>query len=315
MVTDEVQAVTGAYGYSGQYIARRLLAQGKRVITLTNSPARDNSLGEQVRAYRFHFDQPERLVEALSGVTVLYNTYWVRFNHDDFTFSRAVENSQTLFRAARQAGVERIVHVSITNPSLESRLEYFNGKARVEQALRESGVSYAILRPAVLFGKEDILINNIAWVLRRLPVFGVFGDGQYRLQPIYVDDLARLAVEQGERRENTVIDAIGPETYTFRGLVAEIGRAIQHARPVAFVPPRLGYWAAALLGWLKGDVLLTWEEVQGLMQGRLYVDAPPAGETRLSAWMRENQDALGRAYASELARRRDRKKGYGGGKR
>jgi NADH dehydrogenase len=106
--------------------------------------------------------------------------------------------------------VQRIVHVSITNPSEESPLEYFSGKARLEQALAATAMSYAILRPTVLFGKEDILINNIAWALRRLPVFGVFGDGHYRLQPIYVDDLAQLAVEQGANRENVVIDAIGP---------------------------------------------------------------------------------------------------------
>lgn len=306
----ETHAVTGAYGYSGQYIARRLLAQGKQVITLTNSPGRENPFGEQVPAYRFHFDQPARLVEPLRGVSVLYNTYWVRFNHGDFTFDSAVRNSRILFEAARDAGVRRIVHVSITNPSRDSSLEYFSGKAHVEQALAESGVPHTILRPAVLFGKEDILINNIAWVLRRLPLFGVFGDGEYRLQPIYVDDLAKLAVEQGQQTGNILIDAIGPETYTFRGLVEEIGRAIGHPRPVVSVPPRLGYWAASLLGWLQRDVLLTWEEVQGLMQGLLYVDSPPAAETKLSAWMRQNRDSLGHHYASELARRRDRKKRY-----
>ncbi len=307
----EIHAVTGAYGYSGQYIARRLLDRGQRVITLTNSPERKNSFGERVPAYRFHFDQPEKLVDSLRNVSVLYNTYWVRFNHGDFSFGSAVENSQILFEAARQAGVERIVHVSITNPSLDSPLEYFRGKAQVEQALQASGISHAILRPAVLFGKEDILINNIAWVLRRLPVFGVFGRGNYRLQPIYVDDLAKLAVEQGRRHENVVVDAIGPETYTFRTLVEEIGRAVGCPRPVVSVPPRLGYWAAGLLGWLKGDVLLTWEEVLGLTQGLLYVDSPPAAQTRLSEWMRENRESLGRRYASELARRQDRKRGYG----
>ena len=307
----EIHAVTGAYGYSGKYIARRLLDRGKRVITLTNSPERENPFGRQVPAYRFHFDQPERLIESLKGVAVLYNTYWVRFNHGDFTFENAVRNSRSLFQAAREAGVQRIVHVSITNPSLDSRLEYFSGKARVEQALAESGVPHSILRPAVLFGKEDILINNIAWVLRRLPVFGVFGDGQYRLQPIYVDDLAKLAVEQGQQSGDAVIDAIGPETYTFRSLVEEIGRAVGHPRPEISVPPRLGYWAAVLLGWAKRDVLLTWEEVQGLMQGLLYVDSPPTGETRLSEWMRENKASLGYKYASELARRRNRKKRYG----
>ena len=172
--------------------------QGENVITLTNSSSRANPFGGRVRAFPFHFERPDLLVQHLKDVSVLYNTYWVRFGpHAD-----AVRNTLALFEAAKEAGVERIVHVSITNPSEDSPLEYFRGKAKLEKALVNSGISYAILRPAVLFGKEDILINNIAWTLRHLPVFGVFGDGRYRLQPIYVDDLASLAVEQGKSRAN-----------------------------------------------------------------------------------------------------------------
>lgn len=171
--------VTGAFGYSGKYIAQRLLECGCVVRTLTDSPQRNNPFGDVVSAEPFHFDEPKKLIESLKGVSVLYNTYWVRFNHQDFTFADAVDNTKILFDSARQARVERIVHVSITNPSLDSTLEYFRGKAQLEEALVCSGMSYAILRPAVLFGREDILINNIAWFLRRFPVFGVFGRGHY----------------------------------------------------------------------------------------------------------------------------------------
>ncbi len=177
-----IHAVTGAYGYSGKYIAQRLLDQGHTVITLTNSLSRANPFGTAVRAMPFDFDRPDLLAEHLQGVSVLYNTYWVRFNHRLFQHADAVRNTLTLFAAARKAGVRRIVHVSITNPSEDSPLEYFRGKATLEKALVDSGISYAILRPAVLFGKEDILINNIAWTLRRFPVFALFGDGRYRLQ-------------------------------------------------------------------------------------------------------------------------------------
>ena len=197
MIEPTLHVVTGAFGYSGRYIAQRLLDCGHRVRTLTNSMDRENAFQGRVEAMPYHFDAPDRLTESLRGVAVLYNTYWVRFNHRTFTHAQAVRNTQTLFEAAKRAGVGRIVHVSITNPSEDSQLEYFHGKAVLERSLRESGIPHTILRPTVLFGKEDILVNNIAWTLRRLPVFGVFGDGQYRLQPIYVDDLAKLAVEQG----------------------------------------------------------------------------------------------------------------------
>ena len=310
MTKKHIQAVTGAFGYSGQYIARRLLAQGERVMTLTNSVDRENLFNGRIPAHPFNFDNPDKLAESLQGVKVLYNTYWVRFNHKQFKHAGAVQNTLTLFAAAKKAGVERVVHVSITNPSLESPLEYFRGKAVLEQALIESGLSYAILRPTVLFGKEDILINNIAWLLRKFPVFGVFGDGQYRLQPIYVDDLAQLAVEQGESRENVILNAIGPETFTYRELAQTLGEIIGRKRSIISIPPTLGYWAGKVMGWLVNDVIITREEIEGLMAGLLYVDTPPTGQTRLTEWARARADSLGRHYTSELARRRDRQRAY-----
>jgi NADH dehydrogenase len=188
---------------------------------------------------------------------MLYNTYWVRFDYADFSHAAGIQNSLKLFSAAKQAGVRRIVHISITNPSENSPLPYFSGKARLERGIIESGLSYAILRPAVLFGNEDILINNIAWTLRHLPVFGIFGDGSYRIQPIYVDDLARLAVEAGQEQTDRIVDAIGPETFTYSELVWTIGDIIGKRRLRLSVSPTLGYWAGWLIGKLMGDILIT----------------------------------------------------------
>ena len=310
MKTNAIHAVTGAFGYSGHYMAARLLEQGRTVITLTNSLHRANPFGGSVRALPLSFAEPARLVEALSGVDVLYNTYWVRFNHRTFTQAQAVANTFVLFDAARRAGVRRVVHVSITNPAEDSSLEYFSGKARLERALRESGLSYAILRPAVLFGREDILINNIAWALRRFPFFAVFGDGSYRLQPILVDDLAELAVAEGMRYENVTINAIGPETFTYRELVQAVGNAIGRPRPLVNVPPGVGYLFSKVLGWFMRDRFITRDEIRGLMSDLLYVNTPPTGKTPLTEWMKQNAATLGRRYASELDRRRDRKKPY-----
>ena len=258
----------------------------------------------------FHFDAPAKLVDVLKGADALYNTYWVRFNYGDFSHASAVENTLTLFAAAKEAGVRRVVHISIANPSEDSDLEYFRGKAQLERALRESGLSYAILRPTVLFGKEDILVNNIAWVLRRFPVFGLFGNGEYRIQPIYVDDLAELAVREGGHDANTVIDAIGPETFTFRRLVRTIGEIIGKRRPIISIPPGMGRLAAAVIGKMVGDVFLTPEEIQGLMRDLLCTASPPAGHTALTTWAQAHANTLGMRYASELARRRNRRAAY-----
>jgi uncharacterized protein YbjT (DUF2867 family) len=308
-MTQELHVVTGAFGFSGRYIAARLLKQDQRVRTLTNSPQRANPFEGQVEVHPLDFDVAQ-LSESLHGAQVLYNTYWVRFNRAGYVQSVAVQNTLKLFQAAQEAGVRRVVHVSITNPSPDSRLEYFSSKARMEQALIESGLSYAILRPTVIFGEEDVLINNIAWMLRRLPVFGVFGAGEYGIQPIHVDDFARLAVQQGQESANVVIDAIGPETFTYRELVRAIGVSIGKPRPIISVPPWLGYLVAALVGKLVGDVTLTRAEIEGLMQGLLCTSSPPAGTTKLTTWAREHADALGKNYASEIARHRDRLETY-----
>jgi NADH dehydrogenase len=238
---------------------------------------------------------------ALEGVRVLYNTYWVRFAHGGTDHALAVERSIRLFRAAREAGVERIVHVSITNPSLDSPLPYFRGKAEVERALAATGISHAILRPAVFFGGRDVLINNIAFLLRRLPVFGL-APGSYGLQPVHVEDMARLAVEQGQGRTSLTMDAVGPETFGVDELVRLVRRAIGSRALVAPVPPSLLLLASRLLGRVVGDVVLTPDEVVGLTTNLLVSRAPPTASTRFSAWLDLNATVLGRAWANELVR-------------
>lgn len=303
-------AVTGAFGYSGRYITQRLLAAGHSVMTLTNSPDRPNPFGGKLEVFPFHFDEPARLTESLRGADALINTYWVRFNHKLFTHDEAVNNTKILFLSAKDAGVRRIVHVSITNPDIESHLPYFKGKAELETALESLGVSYCILRPTVLFGKEDVLINNIAWSLRHLPVFGVFGSGSYKLQPIYVDDLAAAAVEKAAGQENEIINAIGPETFVYREMIEMIRRSVGSRCLIIGVSPALGYWACRALGAVMRDVIITPEEIRGLMDGRLYVDSPALGATRLSQWVEKHRHTLGLHYTSELARRVDRVSKY-----
>jgi uncharacterized protein YbjT (DUF2867 family) len=302
-----IHVVTGAFGFSGKYIARRLLEKGCAVRTLTSSPDRANPFAGAVTAFPFRFDQPQEMARSMQGAEVLYNTYWVRFNRGEFDQTQAVSNTNKLIEAARQAGLRRIVHVSITNPSLDSPLQYFRGKAELEEAVKRCGLSFAILRPAVLFGHGGILVNNIAWILRRFPLFGIFGDGQYRLQPIYVDDFAALAVAAGQRTSNEIVDAIGPQTFTYRELVSQIGICIGKRRPFVPIPDWFGLAVAWLIGRLRNDVVLTGPEIAGLRAGLLCTDSPPVGETRLTDWAAQNADQLGRRYASELARRRDKR--------
>ena len=304
-------AITGAFGFTGKYLAQRLLKQGHKVITLTNSPSRPHPFKEDIQAYPFHFNSPEIMAKSLEGVDVLYNTYWVRFNHTQFTHSTAVDNTKSLFEAAQLAGVKRIVHISITNADENSSLEYFSGKGHLERILQESGMSHAIIRPAVLFGPSGILINNIAWVLRYFPCFAMFGNGKYHIQPIFVDDLAELMAEQGNLRDNVILNALGEEDYTYKDLVKMIRKELGVWRPIVPTPPSLGYLASKAIGRVVGDNFVTKEEIEGLMADLLHVPgSPTTGKTKLSTWVRENKDTLGKKYMGELIRRTDRKFEY-----
>ncbi len=295
-------AVTGAFSYTGKYIARRLLAEGEQLITLTGHPGRPDPFVGSVRAFPLDFTDEAALTSSLKGASVLVNTYWIRFDRGRNTQSRAVENTRRLIAASRAAGVKRLVHVSITNPSLASPLPYFHGKAAMEQIVHESGLSYAILRPTVLFGTEDVLINNMAFLLRRFPIFAVPGRGDYRLQPVYVDDLASLAVDAARRSDSYTIDTVGPDTFAFREMVELIGKSIGATRPIVNCPPVLALLTARILGAVLHDVLLTRDEVAGLMANLLVSRVPPRCPTRLEDWLSANRQTVGIRYASELAR-------------
>lgn len=295
-------AVTGAFSYSGKYITRRLLERGEEIVTLTNHPNRPDPFNGKVKAFPLNFSNPAELVESLRGADVLVNTYWIRFDKGSNTQPKAVENTKILVDAAVKAGVKRMIHISITNPSADSRLPYFWGKAANEKFVTESGMSYAILRPTVLFGKEDILVNNIAWLMRRLPLFGLPGDGSCKLSPVYVDDLAELAAEAVYKKENYVWDAVGPDEFTFKEMAGLIGSAIGKKRLLIPLPPRLALLAAQFLSLFVNDVMLTSEEVDGLMANLLVSKEPPRCKTSLKDWLKENRETVGRNYASELAR-------------
>jgi uncharacterized protein YbjT (DUF2867 family) len=298
----ELDVVTGAFGYTGKYITRRLLDAGKRVHTITGHPKRANCFGNQVEIAFMDFGDRAGLVRSLRGASVLYNTYWVRFNHGRATFDEAVANSRLLIQAAKEARVRKIVHLSIANPSLDSHLPYYSGKAQVEKAIMDSGLSFAILRPTVIFGIEDILINNIAWFARHFPVFAIPGSGQYQLQPIFVEDLADLATNSARQESSGVLDAVGPEVLAFEDLVRQIAIAVCANTKFIHVSPRVVLQMLRLVGPAIGDVVLTREEIEGLMANLLVSKHPAAGRTRFSSWLDQNATLLGKRYKSELQR-------------
>jgi uncharacterized protein YbjT (DUF2867 family) len=299
-----LDAVTGAFSYSGRSIATALINSGRQVRTLTGHPNRAKD-ATPVNIHPLDFDDQIGLVTSLEGVTTLYNTYWVRFAHGRIDHELAVENSRALFQAARRAGVERIVHVSITHPSVDSPLPYFRGKAFVERALAETGISYAVVRPAILFGGDGVLLNNIAWLLRHFPIFAIGGRGDYRIRGIHVDDLAQLCLEKGGQRFDSVSNAVGPERPTFLELVNSIKNVVDSRSLLVHLPGRVLPILSRAVGTALGDILLTRDEYRAMAEGLADTEGPATGATALSNWLIEQAPVLGLTYANELKRHFD----------
>ena len=294
--------VTGAYSFTGRFIARRLLAEGRPLKTLTNHPQRAGSEDIKAEVAPLQFADRAALVESLRGAEVLYNTYWVRFNHGRTRFGEAVANTRVLLGAARDAGVRKVVHISVSNPSEDSLLDYYAGKARSERAVRESGLAWAIVRPTLIFGHGDILINNIAWLLRRLPVFGIPGRGDYRLQPVAGEDVAEIATWAARQVDNVTVDAAGPDVIYYSEMVESIAIAVGKHPRFLYVSPKNAVRAARLIGRVMNDVTLNEPELQGLMQELLLSRERPRGTRRLDNWLLGSAATIGVNYASELDR-------------
>ena len=295
--------VTGAFDYTGRYLAGILLERGAKVKTLTGHPNRPNPFSDAIETAPFSFDNPDALAHSLESAAVVFNTYWIRFPSGDLTFERAARNVKTLIDAASRTGVTRFVHISITNANVDSPLPYFRNKGLVEQYLMRSGLSYAILRPAIIFGSEDILLHNISWMLRRFPLFTIPGHGNYRVQPIFVGDLARLAVEMANERRNLTIDAVGPEIFTFNELVKLLARTVASKARIVHVSPSVELVLAWIFSRLTGDVTLTRNEIRGLMGDLLVSHTAATAPTRLSEWVACNAALLGTGYRSEVSLR------------
>jgi NADH dehydrogenase len=297
-----MDVVTGAFSYTGRAIAEELLRRGRTVRTLTRRAAPADPLAARVETAELQFRDRKALRRALDGADTLYNTYWVRFEHGDTTFERAVANTRALFESAREAGVRRVVQISVTNPAPDSPLPYFRGKAEVESDVVASGLSYAIVRPTLVFGSRDILVNNIAWGLRRSPVFPVAGDGSYCVQPVAVEDVAALCIDAGGQEDDVVLDAAGPETLTYDELVRLVRSAVGSGSRVVHWPRARVLTVARVVGVLRRDVLLTDEELAGLETSLLVSAERPAGHASFRSWVAANGETLGRGYVSELAR-------------
>jgi uncharacterized protein YbjT (DUF2867 family) len=296
-----LDAVTGAFSFTGRAIARQLLAEGREVVTLVRRPAPPDA-DSRIRTAPMAFDDPATLAAAFAGVDTFYNTYWIRFERGETTFDEVIRRSRLLLTAATRAGVRRVVHLSVVKASPTAPTTYFTAKARLDDVVRGSGLSHAIVRPTLTFGPGDILVNNLCWVLRRFPAFAIPGDGEYRLQPVHVEDVAQIVIAAARESRDLEVDAAGPDIFTFNQFVRTLAEAVDSRAWLFHAPRPLSYLGARVLGLLVRDVMLTRDEVTELTASLLVSAQPPTGRIGLPAWTSAHADELGRTYHSELNR-------------
>jgi nucleoside-diphosphate-sugar epimerase len=295
-------AVTGSFGFTGRAITQLLLDAGHEVVTLTRRSGAGDPLASRITIRQIATQDRDALAASLAGVETLYNTYWLRFPSGPDTFEAAIARSAEVLAAARQAGVGRVVHVSVVGALPDADTPYVRAKAALEAVVRSSGLTWSIVRPTLTYGPGDILINNLAWALRRLPVYGMPGLGRYTVQPVHVDDLARICVEAAESAPGETIDAAGPETFAYRDLVDVIRTAVGSRSVILPMPGSIVLAAARVLGLVVRDVVLTADEIRELSSSLLTSLEPPLGVISTSGWIRTNADSLGLRWSSELER-------------
>jgi NADH dehydrogenase len=290
--------VTGAFSNIGSAAARHLEAAGFQVHTLTN---RSPPPGTAYTAAPLRFDV-DHLAKQLQGAEIFVNTYWIRLPHAGQSFDTAVANNRTLMEAASRAGVSRFVHVSVSNPELGMNLGYYRGKAQVESALRESGLGYGIVRPTLVVSSNDVLTNNIAWFVRRFPVFPMPQGGAYRLRPVTLEDTGRLICQVAQETDNCVVDAAGPDVVTFREYVEHLAHAVGVRRWMPSVPNWLSLAAIRMVEPFLRDTVLTREELLGLQQELLMSESPIPGAQSVVSWLDEHGGQFGASYINDMHR-------------
>jgi uncharacterized protein YbjT (DUF2867 family) len=261
----KIVALAGGSGFIGRAIARRLLAGGGitvRVLTRNPEKARAHFDLPGVEFVSADIAQPASLKDALAGVSTIvdaiqFDGYPVENPQRGLTFERIdYGGALALIDAAKQAGVAQFIYISGAAADENSAHPAFRAKGRAERAIRESGLTYTIFRPSLVYGPQDKVVNGLARALRYAPVFGVPGTGRQKVQPLLVDDFAAcVMLAVSGRGRNGTYDIGGPDLMTFDEMMRIIMDASGHRRPLFHIPETIMRTVGGLLEKLPKPML------------------------------------------------------------
>lgn len=248
-MTDRLITVFGGSGFLGRRIVRRLAEGGAEVRIAVRRPERAARLTElqttgRITAVRADVWDAPTVAPALEGADAVVNTVGHYVEQGRATFEAIHgQGARNVARAAALAGIRRLVHISGIGADPDADSPYVRARGVGERLVRDALPEATILRPSVLFGPDDAFFNRLAGLARVLPALPLFGSGMVRLQPVYVDDVARAAARalalplaQGQ-----LYELGGPQVYTYRALVRLV---LEHAgRRRLLVPVPYAIWA------------------------------------------------------------------------
>ncbi len=248
----KVVTIFGGGGFVGRYVAQAFLSVGARVrvaqrnISTANTVKTLGNLG-QVQLIAADVRKPASLARAVAGADFAVNLVG-SFNNLD-----AIQNvgAGNIAKACAAAGVKSLVHISAIGADIQSEAEYGRSKAAGEAAVRAAFPNATILRPSIIFGREDQFVNRFAGLIRMLPVVPVIG-AEIKFQPVFVGDVAKAVVAALGRSGSETLELGGPDVLTMLELNRSIARAIGHDRTFLTVPDFAAELMAKTIGWLPG---------------------------------------------------------------
>lgn len=273
-----VVLVTGATGFVGRHLVRALLAAGHQVKALVRSPEKatqilGDPLGDaagRLQTVAGDVLAPASIVQAVAGCDAAVHLVGIIKEKRGATFRDLhVRGTANVLAAATRAGVSRLVHMSALGARDGAQTGYHQTKWEAEELVRNSGLRAVIFRPSIIYGPGDEFVNMLAGLIRRVPVFPVFGDGCYRLQPVWVEDVAYFFTRalEVEGAVGETLEVGGPQRLTYGELVAEIMRVTGRRRPQVHLPLNLTRRIIAAAQRVRAPLPVTSDQLTMLLEG------------------------------------------------
>ncbi len=243
--------ITGGTGFIGNEVVRQLIDQGHEVAALVRSGSEgklDTKQSERVKIHPGDVTEPDSLPQAMQGCDAVIHLVGIirEFPDKGVTFERLhVEGSHHVIQAATTQGIKRYLHMSANGTRLDANTKYHQTKWQAEQFVRDAALDWTILRPSLIFGRGGEFVEMLADLIRKLPVVPVIGDGQYRMQPVSVHQVAETYVKALTLPETAgqIYHLGGSDSYTYDEILDLTGKALGKDKvrkvhqPVSMVKP------------------------------------------------------------------------------